>query len=337
MSKNAKNWFIIIIVILLAGSFWYFTQYRAPAVTVNPPDNTDKIPPSDQSILGCYVAKLSKDVYTLKIESEKNNNVSGMLAFNNYQKDSSAGTFTGTYEGDILLGNYSFDSEGMHSDRQVIWKKVGNNFVEGFSAIKMVNGKEVFEDVSQVTYDPKSTFIQSPNCLEHFIDSNNTISFDYNSFFAATEGDKIPTTDWKVNSTVKGSLLANVFVPRTFLAGTNFGDARLTVGRSNNQTTIRSCSVAQAKNGDIGKGTAVIDGYPFSKFVSSGAGAGNLYETTSYRGIFDGDCYVIEYTIHSSNIGNYSPDQGIKAFDKSKIEGELEKIISSFKFLISSD
>ena len=81
----------------------------------------------------------------------------------------------------------------------------------------------------------------------------------------------------------------------------------------------------------------MIDDHPFSKFTLNDAGAGNLYETTSYRGLFDGDCYAIEYTIHSTNIGNYSPDQGVKEFDKVKVQEELEKILDSFKFLISSN
>lgn len=339
MTKDQKNWLIIVIIFLIASGVWYSTKVKTnPDVTANPPDNMGSNPQngtSNTTLGGCYVDKLGKDVYTLKIDSAENSKVSGMLAFNNYQKDSSSGAFTGTFSEGILLGNYSFDSEGMHSDRQVIFKKVGDNLIEGFGPVKVVGDKEVFEDTSKVTYDPKSTFVKSPNCMEHFTDSNKTISFDYNSFFAASEGDKAPTTDWRVNSISKGTLLANVYVQRTFLPGTNFGDARLTVGRSNDPTQIKSCTVATSN--DASKGSVTISGYPFSKFHSSDAGAGNLYETTSYRGIVDGDCYVIEYTIHSSNIGNYSPDQGIKAFNKSEIENELQKIITSFKFLISSN
>jgi hypothetical protein len=76
-----------------------------------------------------------------------------------------------------------------------------------------------------------------------------------------------------------------------------------------------------------------LRGIPFTKFTFSDAGAGNLYETTSYRTKRGDECYVVEYTIHSSNIGMYSPDQGIKEFDKDKITKMLDRMVRSFQFL----
>ena len=76
-----------------------------------------------------------------------------------------------------------------------------------------------------------------------------------------------------------------------------------------------------------------IHGIPFTKFTFSDAGAGNLYETVSYRTKRGGECYVVEYTIHSTNIGMYSPDQGIKEFDRAKVVNMLEKMAKSFRFL----
>lgn len=338
MTKNNKLSAIVIIIILLIGGVWYYsTRNVSPSVSDNT-NNTNTTPPDNSgSIKGCYVAKLAKDVYTLDIESENNGAVSGILAFNNYQKDSSSGSFDGQLTGDILQGNYSFDSEGMHSDRQVIFKKVGDNFVEGFGPASVVNGKEVFSDPSKLTYDPKSTFVKTANCLEHFTDSSNTFSFDYNALFAAFEGDKTPSTQWRSNTTQNGVLLANVYAYRTYLPKTNFSESHFTVGRSNDAGAIKSCTTADPNSGEANKGSVNISGYPFTKFMVNDAGAGNLYETTSYRGIFDGDCYAIEYTIHSTNIGNYSPDQGIKEFDKAKIVSDMENIVKSFKFLISSN
>lgn len=169
-----------------------------------------------------------------------------------------------------------------------------------------------------------------------FSDSNNTFTFEYNSLFEASEGEKIPTIDWRVNAKKEGLIIANVFIPKSFIPNTNFSDVRFIVGRSTDESEIRGC-LNNATNEEVKDGFSNISGYTFAKFLSNGAGAGNFYETTSYRGIVDGDCYSIEYTIHSTNIGNYSPDQGIKEFDKLKVENELEKIIKSFKFLINSD
>lgn len=323
--KNNSKLIIGLLLVLAVGLFAYYYSTK------------DKEPfkSADKSILGCYVAKLDKDIYVLNIQTEEKGNVSGILAFNNYQKDSSSGTFKGTFKDDILLGEYSFDSEGMHSDRQVIFKKSDNNFIQGFGPVKMVDGKETFENVP-VTYDPKSTFVKSENCKENFTDKNEVFSFDYNPFFKKIEGDsQTLSNDWKLNSKEKGILLGSIIVPKSYMDKTNFSDARMTVGRSTDPMSIRNCIIPSLN--ETKKEIKTIGGYPFTKFTFNEAGAGNLYETTSYRGIADGDCYVVEYTIHSTNIGNYSPDQGIGEFDKAKIENDLEDIIKSFKFLISSD
>jgi hypothetical protein len=105
---------------------------------------------------------------------------------------------------------------------------------------------------------------------------------------------------------------------------------------STDPTAIQKC-LAETEASDIDLGKVTLGGYPFEKFTSNGAGAGNFYETTSYKGIVDGDCYAVEYTIHSTNIGNYSPDQGITEFDQIKIQNEIDQIIKSFKFTVNSD
>ncbi len=77
----------------------------------------------------------------------------------------------------------------------------------------------------------------------------------------------------------------------------------------------------------------IIHGITYTKVTYSDAGAGNFYDTTSYRVVRHSQCYAIEYTIHSSNIGNYSPNQGISAFDEWKVQSILEGMVQSFIFL----
>jgi hypothetical protein len=157
MNQQTKTIFAIIILVLLAvAGFYYFGNHKSGSNT-----------PSTEtaSIKGCYLATLDKDVYVLNIQSENNGAVSGLLAFNNYQKDSSSGTFTGTFNNGILTGNYSFDSEGMHSDRELIFKKVANGFQEGFGPVDVENNKEILRDPANVTYDPSFTFQKSNTCI----------------------------------------------------------------------------------------------------------------------------------------------------------------------------
>ncbi len=49
-----------------------------------------------------------------------NSTVTGNLAYQPFQKDSSKGSFVGNYENGILHGVYTFTSEGMDSERELI-------------------------------------------------------------------------------------------------------------------------------------------------------------------------------------------------------------------------
>ncbi|HEU0085386.1 MAG TPA: DUF3298 domain-containing protein [Candidatus Paceibacterota bacterium] len=117
------------------------------------------------SLEGCYVSRLGQDVYTLRVENEQNGYVSGFLSYNNFEKDSSSGPFVGTYKDNILLADYSFHSEGMFSIRQVIFKKIGETFIEGFGAFETVENKERFTNLDDITYESKLTFAKE-DCSE---------------------------------------------------------------------------------------------------------------------------------------------------------------------------
>ena len=115
-----------------------------------------------QSIKGCYIASLGQDVYTLKIESEESGEFTGSLSFKNFQKDSSSGTYIGTYKDGILLGDYSFQSEGMFSVMQVIFKREGDIFIRGFGDLNADGTR--FADLNNITYDSNQTFALTMDC-----------------------------------------------------------------------------------------------------------------------------------------------------------------------------
>ena len=175
------------------------------------------------------------------------------------------------------------------------------------------------------------------NSTKTFTSANGSFSFNYNDAFSVTPGDDTLTTDWELNNLQpNGLLLATVLVPKYYMPGTNFAESKLTIGKSTDATAIENCLVDNSGIKAVGQ-PAAVSGYPFTKFTFSDAGAGNFYDTTSYKGIVGGDCYVVEYTIHSSNIGNYSPDQGIIEFDKTKITNDIESIVKSFRLIVASN
>lgn len=118
--KNSKNIIMILVVIIFVILIFVLAGESNPV---------------SASIEGCYVARINNDVYTLNIQSQEKDTVSGTLEFKNFDKDSSKGTFVGTYQKEILSGKYSFSSEGMDSIMHVIFKKTGDTFVRGYGEL----------------------------------------------------------------------------------------------------------------------------------------------------------------------------------------------------------
>lgn len=147
--NNTLKTIIALLVVTAIGIFIYSQiKQQAPIVT-------------ESSIAGCYVATLGQDVYTLTVTSQTGKSFTGNLSFKNFEKDSSSGTFVGEYKEGFLLGDYSFQSEGMFSVMQVIFKRVGNDFVRGFGDVDDETGTR-FTDLTTITYDSSAVFKWSP-------------------------------------------------------------------------------------------------------------------------------------------------------------------------------
>ncbi len=125
-----------------------------------------------------------------------------------------------------------------------------------------------------------------------------------------------------------------VTIPATFEPQTNFADAKLTVGASGSNVAVAQCLKPDASGGSYtGVATTTIGGVPFSIFTSAGAGAGNFYETTSYRTLHAGKCYAVEYTIHSAQIMNYPAQYNLRPFQKNTLTDVLDRMVGTFRFL----
>ncbi len=161
------------------------------------------------------------------------------------------------------------------------------------------------------------------NNPQTFTDTVHKVTYNYPSEMTLLQNGTLSGTT--------GILISSAELPSSFQPNTNFRGATFLVGLSNDATSIAQCSNPQ--NGEVAQGTTLINGVFFSKFGLGDAGAGNLYDTTSYRTIYNNQCYVVEYTIHTTNIGNYDPSQGISSYNKTPIVALLESVAQSFKFL----
>jgi hypothetical protein len=139
-----------------------------------------------------------------------------------------------------------------------------------------------------------------------------------------------PVQDWRLNANgTPGRKAFTLIIPKAVEPQTNFSEATLTVGSSGDKDAIAHCLDASGETPV--QSTQTINGVEYHIFKSSDAGAGNLYDTTSYRTVQNGRCFAIEYTLHSTQIDNYPMEYHLKRFDANHVESILKTIIGTFR------
>lgn len=166
-----------------------------------------------------------------------------------------------------------------------------------------------------------------------FTDSKKTFSFSYTDATAVTVPSAEKTAAWTIHNDdqTEGTLLAMAEIDRSTQPKTNFSGAKFTVGMSADAKAVAKCLLPSSMGTPAGM--VRIGETEFAKTISTDVGAGNYYTTTSYRTVHDGVCYAVEYTVHSTNLGNYDPSQGVSAFDQAKVDAVLVPLAQSFTFL----
>jgi hypothetical protein len=97
-----KNILIPIAILIIAFLFGFFQP---------------KFFPSTSKLQSCYHATVGDSNSLLQIKDPAADQLTGELIFQNYEKDSSFGVFTGILSKDQLIINYTFQSEGVESKR----------------------------------------------------------------------------------------------------------------------------------------------------------------------------------------------------------------------------
>ncbi|KLT65874.1 hypothetical protein [Pedobacter sp. BMA] len=108
----------------------------------------------------CYQYINKRDTATLSFKQD-GNTISGSLGYNLYEKDKNAGTISGLVKGDTIVADYTFQSEGKSSVREVVWLKKGETLVEGFGDVQDVNGKTKFKDINKLTFGDAMVFTKT--------------------------------------------------------------------------------------------------------------------------------------------------------------------------------
>ena len=109
--------------------------------------------PETESVKECYQYAAKKDTVSITLITSNGNNVSGDLEYKWFEKDNNDGKISGMFKGDTLYADYTFQSEGMTSVREMVFLKKGNTLIEGFGDIEEKGDKQVFKDKKNLKFD----------------------------------------------------------------------------------------------------------------------------------------------------------------------------------------
>ena len=94
------------------------------------PVGTDGVIPS----ASCYTYASPRDTVSLSV-TDLQGNTRGTLRYALAEKDRNTGTFEGEWSGDTLYANYTFQSEGVESVREVAFLRRGDHLIEGYGPV----------------------------------------------------------------------------------------------------------------------------------------------------------------------------------------------------------
>ena len=110
---------------------------------------TTKLDTTPQLEVGCYTYNDDKNYITFEI-TETEDRVIGNLMYKLDGKDANTGVFKGKLNGNILFGNYTFNSEGLTSTREVTFQLINNKLIEGFGMMNDLGNS--FIDKNDIAY-----------------------------------------------------------------------------------------------------------------------------------------------------------------------------------------
>lgn len=120
---------------------------------------TDSVLVTDGQIK-CYALTTDSDTVRLSL-TRQGSEVTGTLLVQLAGKDRNTGTLRGQMRGDTLLANYTFQSEGQESVREVAFLAQNGTFVEGYGPVQEQNGKMIFTPGTALTFDANRALIKT--------------------------------------------------------------------------------------------------------------------------------------------------------------------------------
>lgn len=132
----------IVFTILLTGCKKEAPKTKTPS--------TEIAKPLEQPTTACYSFEEKGSSVSLQMEIT-GKDVTGTMVYALAEKDKNTGTFKGTLNNDILIADYTFQSEGVESTRQVAFEVRGDKLIEGYG--EMNEDGTSFKDVNQLKFN----------------------------------------------------------------------------------------------------------------------------------------------------------------------------------------
>lgn len=120
---------------------------ETPETTTDPV--TEAIKPEGPKTT-CYSFEGNGNSVSLQMETE-GSEVSGTMVYSLAEKDKNTGTFKGIIENNIIVADYTFQSEGVESSRQIAFEIKGDQLIEGFGEMNEDGTK--FKDVKELKFN----------------------------------------------------------------------------------------------------------------------------------------------------------------------------------------
>jgi hypothetical protein len=111
---------------------------------------------------GCYEMIINKDSAYLQL-ADSGYFYTGKLIYKRFEKDSNNGIVSLSKEKDHLSGWYTFQSEGMTSVRQIIFKAYDGKLAEGFGEITVISDSAFYKYPVTLQFEETHPFIKV-NC-----------------------------------------------------------------------------------------------------------------------------------------------------------------------------
>jgi len=136
--------------------------------------------------------------------------------------------------------------------------------------------------------------------------------------------ENVPAGDFKGTPELVLGLIRPDFISPV----TNLVEAYFLFSVMDDAQTVNTCTQPLPQLESV-TGQETINGYVFTQSEAFGVAAGNNYDQTIYRTVYNNICYEAVFYMHSGNIGNYAPGAVIE-FDRNELVQKLEGILATF-------